>query len=233
MTSLGFESVLIDNYTYDDVSLKQLFELLSPLGIRNFIFLFEFDFSENSFAVHFQKLKNFEARANKLLPRGFSAYAKSKLLLKEGCSFNKDFKRIFASKKHRALFSSYPIFSESFRYDLAKDINQILYRHKCFTLFTEFEKVAETSSVDTYSKLFGISNAAFGFDINYLLRPEKTAFVDSLIKNKVMLMPMITHDFSNYVGIARQAEYFIENSGKKKYYEMCRIFLRCASRLGF
>ncbi len=233
MTSLGFESILIANYNYDDESLRRLFELLSPLGIRNFIFLFDFDFAQNSFAIQNQKLRDFEVRADKFLPRGFHAIAKHKLVLNEGCSFNKDFKRIFAYKKTHALFSTYPIFSESFRYDIAKDINQILYRHKCFTVFTEFNNVIETSSNNTYSKLFGISNIAFGFDINYVLNPDKLDIIEALLSNGNMFMPMITHDISRYAGILEQAEYFIKISDKKTYYDLCRIFSRCASKLGF
>ncbi len=233
MTSLGFETLLINNEMYDKESLEDLFSLFVPCGIRNFVFLSSFDLAANSFPIELQRLKGFRNFADDLLPRGFHAYTAFNLMLSEGCAFNRSFNRIYSNKKQKALLAVYPAFSEKIRYELSKDINQMIYKLKAFTVLTNFETVIETSHKEAYSKLFYIKNFAYGFDINYLLRKDRQELLNYLIDNNILFMPMVSHHSMNYVEIMNRFDELFDIIGKKRYFAMLRNISKCSEKIGF
>ncbi len=233
MSSLGFQTLVVNNRSYDNHSLTRLYDLFIPLGISNFVFLSDFDFTKDSFAIKASRIKSFKLEQKPCLPRRTHVDVFYHLILNEGCAFNPDFARLYTNKKYRSLFCSYPIFLKGVRHDLAKDINQMLYRAHSFVIFTNFEAVIETSVPEAYQKLFDIPNIGFGFELTYLFRADKQPLLRKLLDKGVLIIPMISHDVSNYVGIMNDAKYFMETFGKNVYNKLCLQLSRGCTKFGY
>lgn len=233
LSSLGFDTVIVNNQSYDDDSLALLFELLVPLDVINYIFAFDFDLTLNAVSLHNERLKKFKSRASSLSPRGVHIFAFSNVLLDKGFSLNKDINRLKAVKSPPAMISSLPLFADK-NYDvIARDVNQIIYRKHNFLLISNFKQVLETSSYEFCQKLLSAKGVGFGIDINYLFDPAKLYLAKDILKFKSDFIPTISHHISNYVGIVNEAQHFLDIFGKKDYYDLFRRVRKCSTHLGF
>ena len=231
MTSLGFDTIVIHNHWYDNDSLSELLNTFSYYGIKNFIFLSDFDFSLNSLSVENEKLNNFKARFSKAsLPRGVFCKAFYNLSIDKGSAFNKDIKRVYSVRKYRSLFVNLPLFTETNHELIAQDINHLIYRQKAFPVFSHFDGIINTTSKEFYSKLIKNTSVGFAMDINYIFDPNNASVILDMIKSKALIVPMIAHHNSNYVGVLNEAEFFMEKIGKKNYYQLCTQMRKCATK---
>lgn len=230
LTSLGFDTVIINNGDYDSQSLAFLFELLSKSDIKNFVFASDFDLSQNSFSLENQKINNFKAYLKNISFRGIHNKVFYNLIFSQGATFNDEFKRLYAVKKYNSLFITLPIFTDTFYESLAADINHMIYRHKAFPVILNFDKILDTASEDFCDMLINTSHIGFGLDVNYIFDPAKLRYIDKLLCKGSMIIPTICHHMSNYVGIMNEAESFMENIGKRKYYQLCAQIRRCAAK---
>ena len=230
LTSLGFDTVLIHNRRYTDGELEQLFSLFSQYDVKNFIFLCDFDFALDSITIERQRTLDFLERAAVMAPRGVYVKAFYNVIANGGFAFNKDIKRIYANKKRRSLFVGLPLFTDNSFDVIAHDLNNLIYRQKTFPVFTGFDGVLNTASPEFCRKLIKNGNVGFGFDLNYLFDPKNAKLLFELLESRVLFLPMISHDISNYVGVIKSAEYIMEEIGKKSYYQLCSQIRKCASR---
>jgi hypothetical protein len=164
--------------------------------------------------------------------RGVNVKVFYNLLLERGAAFNKDIKRLYADKKHSSLFVSLPLMLDR-NYDaIANDVNHLLYRRKAFPVFTDFNMTLETSSYDFCTKLLSSIKAGFCFDVNYLFDPKNVKLAETMLASGARLIPTISHDLSNYVGIMNEADFFMEKIGKSSYYRLCSLITGCSIRVG-
>ena len=232
LPSLGFDTVIVRNRAHDADSLSALFELLYPCGIRNFIFLADIDLATDALSLMDTRVKNFYSHLKSVTPRGVHVKIFYNLILDRGAAFNKDIKRLYADKKHSALFVTLPIMLDS-NYDaIANDVNQLLYRRKVFPIFTDFNMTLETSSYDFCLKLVNDVKAGFGIDVNYLFDPKNIKLAESLLRSGAKFIPTISHELSDYVGIMNEADFFMEKIGKNSYYRLCSLITGCSVRVG-
>lgn len=232
IASLGFDSIIVNNNRFDDENLSRLYEVFVPCGIKNFIFLFDFNISINSISLTFEKIKNFKNHLSNLSPRGIHNKVFCNLIFDKGSSFNPYLNRLFAVKKNKSVFISLPLFTDLNYESIAQDLNNLVYRLKSFSILSNFDMVVETSSFEFSQKLLGVPNIGTCLDINYLFDPQKLEIANSLIKSKALFIPSVSRDILNYVGIMNEADFFLEMIGKKNYYTLCSHILKCSSKIG-
>lgn len=232
MTSLGFDTVLVNNRIYDEDSILQLFNTLSVHDVRNFIFLSDFDITVNSFSLEFEKIKSFKAFLSKLAPRGVHTYVYYNTFFDKGLVHNKDFNRLYALKKKSSLFINMPLLSKAVYEELAADINYMLYRKSARPLCTGFDLNLETSDMSVCEHLLACKGLSFGFELNYIFSKDKRPLLAEIVKNKTFFIPTITRPVIEYKDIIHSAEEVLNDIGKRDYYQLCASINRCASTFG-
>ena len=230
--SLGFDTLIVNNLFYSEDDLSELFELFVPLGIKNFVFLFEFDLANTSFFRVNNKISLLDELLSKITPRGVHSAVKLELIFDKGASSNSDLTRLYSSRSKKSIFIALPIFPKTDDNGFATDLNRLLYRNTAFPIFTSFQNIAETAPNEFITKLLS-TDAGFGFDLNYLLRTDRQWITKIITSKKVLILPMICHDFSAYVGIANEILHFKEIYGKDEYYKLCSQINHCSSKAGF
>ena len=230
LSSLGFDTVVVNNHSYDSQSISTLFSLLYPNGVSNFIFLSDFGFTQNSFSLESSKIHGFKNDLKAISPRGVHSKIFYNLSFERGCAFNPEFERIYALRKFNSLFIELPMFLDNEYASLATDINYALYRRKTFALISNFDALTETTSDSLWKKLLAVPNLAFGLDINFIFAPKNVDKIRALINNNCPILPTVSHHVSNYVGIMNEAEFFMETIGKQNYYYLCNRIRKCSEK---
>ena len=214
---LGFDTVFINAGTYDTDSIKYLFSFFPKYSVRNFVFLFDFDFKTHSLSLQKEKIKNFILRAKSFAPRGIHIYAYFNLQLVSSSTLNKDILKLCANRSIGTLFVTLPPFNPD-NYDLyAKDINKLLYDDHIRPIFVEFSKFISLSDQNISQKLLFNKNAVFTFDINFILNPANEMVISEILKRDVSILPTLSNHFSEYAGLEENIKFFIEHFGKKTY----------------
>ena len=229
--SIGFDTIAVNNRRYSADELSELFDLFVPLGVKNFVFLFEFDFARTSFLDANKKISMLEDRLSEVTPRGVHSIVKPELIFDNGAPYNSNLSKLYASRAKHSLFVSLPIFPNTDDNVFAADLNRLIYRSGSFPIFTSFENIVETAPADFTSKLSS-TGVGLGFDINYLLRADRNTLTKSLIDSNAMIFPMLSHELANYVGIVNEISYFQEICGKSQYYKLCTRINLCAAKAG-
>lgn len=231
ITSIGFDTVVI-SYHRNNFELEQTFELLCKLGVKNFIFLFDYDPLIDSIAI-------FKERFNKLkcYTKSISSRTKIKcafnLHICQGAAFNNSTTRLYADKNSKLIFISLPIFTSNNYDPIALDVNHLLYKKSAFPIFTSFEKIIETAGLDFCLKFINNPRIGISVDMNYLLDPKKHNIFKLIIKSNTLILPSFSNHISNYAGIAPSADYAIENYGKASYYKLCSQINKCSLKFRF
>ena len=229
--SIGFDTLIVNNRFYAEDDLSKLFELFVPLGIKNFVFLFEFDLANTNLLRVNKKITLLEDLLSRITPRGIHTTVKPELIFDSGVSSNSDISKLYASRSKKSLFVALPIFPPIDDNGFATDLNRLIYRSSSFPIFTSFHNIVETAPEDFTTRLLS-TPSGFGFDINYLLRTDRKDLTSMLINNTSLVLPMISHELANYVGIVNEVSHFKETYGKTEYYKLCSLINRCASKAG-
>ena len=229
--SIGFDTLIINNRFYSEDDLSELFELFVPLGIKNFDFLFEFDLANTNLLRVSNKISALEALLSTITPRGVHTTVKPELIFDSGVSSNSDISKLYASRSKRSLFVELPIFPQTDDNGFATDLNRLIYRSGSFPIFTSFQNITETAPTDFTSRLLS-TPSGFGFDLNYLLRTDRQKLTRTLIANNALILPIVSHELANYVGIVNEISYFKETYGKNEYYKLCSQINRCSIKAG-
>ena len=232
ISSLGFDTIVIHIDRYN-LELERTFDFLYGLGVKNFIFVFDFDPLSDSvsiFNARFNRFKNISVKASSHRVKIKCAF---NLHISQGAAFNDYIERLYVDKKSKAVFVSLPLFTETNYEPIALDINHLLYKRSAFPIFTSFEKTLETSSKSFCSKFVNNLKMGLEIDINYLFNPQKQELLFELIKNNSLVLPGISRDISNYAGIVDATEHIIELCGKKNYYKLCSQINKCSLKISF
>ena len=230
LTSLGFDTIVVNNREYDNENLCLLLDLFCKCGIKNFIFLSDFDLERNSFRLEHDKIIDFKNRISTVVPYTIHPKVFFNLYVTNGFSSNKDIKRCYSVKKNRFLFAQLPMFTD-INFDLiAHDLNNLMYRQKSFPVFSSFDTILNTASDDFCKKLINNKNIGFCFDINYIFDPKNVELFSSVLNSKAFILPMISHNISNYAGILKSAEFFMGIYGNSNYHKLCSLINKCASK---
>lgn len=228
ITSLGFDTIVIHtNRFYSDID--QAIKTFYSFGIRNFLFIFDFDPLCDSIAITKSKMNEFK-NIVKISPLHVKIKTAFNLSISPGAAFSDSINQIYANKKFKALFTSLPLFTNTNYDPIALDINHLLYKKSSFLVFTDFEKIVETSSIDFCSKFITNSRICICTDLNYLLDPQKKIFFNRILKANCLILPSISKDLANYVGALKSSEFIIEQYGKKAYYNFCLQINRASTR---
>ena len=219
ITFLGFDTVVL-HYRYSSDNNK-IFELFYKAGIKNFIFLFDYDPTIDSISIMRYKIKQFKESAVRSAPYRIKIKCIFNLILTSGAAFNDDISRLFVSRKNRILFLSLPMFTADNYDSIARDVNHLLYKKHVTLVFTSFEKIIETSSLDFCVKFINNPRIHLAVELNYLFSPEKQDFFNSVLKSGSGVLPDISGDIFNYAGILASADNILEKYGKKNYYKLC------------
>lgn len=230
LTSLGFDTIVIHtNRFYSDVN--KTIETFYSFGIKNFLFIFDYDPLYDSTAILKSKIKEFKNIHKSQSPHRVKIKTALNLNISPGVAFNDSIDQIYISKKSKALFTSLPLFTD-INYDpISLDINHLLYKKSSFLVFTDFEEIVESSSVEFCSKFINNSKIGICTDLNYLLNPEKKILFNKIITANCPILPSISRDFGNYAGILNSSEFIIKQYGKKAYYSLCSQINRASTKI--
>jgi hypothetical protein len=230
ITSLGFDTVLIHTNGYSK-NISQTVELLYPLGIKNYIFLFDYDPLSDSIPIIKANLKKFKSICSDTVSHHIKIKCALNLHVCNGSAFNPSVDQIYADKRSKAIFTALPIFADVNYQSVALDINHLLYKKLTFPIFTGFDKIIESSNYEFCSKFINNSKIGIAVDLNYLLDPKNQYIFKEILKSNSLILPSISHDVSNYAGIKASAEFIIDQYGKKSYYALCSQINKCSSKI--
>ena len=231
ISSLGFDTVII-SYQRNNFNFVQIFELLHNLGVKNIILIFDYDPLVDSIAIFKDRFKNLKNYLKSTHSR-IKIKCAFNLHLSSGIAFNDSISRLYADKQSKTLFVTLPIFTSTNYEPIALDINHLLYKKSVFTVFTSFEKIVETSSLDFCLKFINNPRIGLCVDINYLLDPQKHNIFKSIIKSNSFVLPSFSNNAANYAGIASSADYTIEHYGKECYYHLCSQINKSSLKLKY
>ena len=219
ITFLGFDTVIL-HYRYNSDNNK-VFELFYNVGIKNFVFLFDYDPRIDSISIIRYKFEQFKKSVLESTSYRVKIKCVFNLILTPGAAFNDDISRLYINRKNKTLFLSLPIFTDKNYDSIALDINHLLYKRHVSVVFTSFEKVIETSSLDFCLKFINNPRISLTVDLNYLFSPDKQHFFKSLLVSNSNILPDISSDIFNYAGLIASADNVLEKYGKKSYYKLC------------
>ena len=232
LSSLGFDTLIVhaDKISSD---LEHAFNLFYEIGIKKVLLLFNYDPLRDSITLIKSRANEFKKFCSRYTYRRIKIKCALNLHITEGSAFNDSINRIYLNKHFKTIFVSLPLFTEINYEPIALDINNLLYKKKAFPIFTSFEKIIETSSLDFCSKFINNPKIGISIDINYLLNPQKEQVFKSLLKSSSMVYPTVTHDISNYAGILPSTKFIVKKYGKKPYYALCSQINKGSTKLLF
>ena len=221
MAYLDFDTLLICNNHFDEESVKYTFELFKSVGIRKFIFTYDFDRELKPMSQAIQKLRTLKPYLSSLAPRGLRIYTAFNVPLSEGSVFAPSFKRLAFGHSDR-IFAELPFCN----YDdwLETDMNRLLYKNKLKPAFVSFERSLSIVDRDITERFMTIKNAVFCMDINYLTSIEALANLERYISLGINFFPCVSSDIFNYPGIIKSFDLLKDRIGKEKYFNLCKIF---------
>lgn len=230
LTSLSFDTIAVHiNRFYSDVD-QMLIEFYK-LGIKNFIFIFDYDPLCDSITILKDKIKSFKRLHSKPSSIRINIKCVLNMHISQGAGFNKSINKLYPTKDSNTLFVSLPLFTSDNYDPIALDINNLLYKKSSFLMFTYFDKIVETSSLDFCSKFINNSRIGFTVDFNYLFNPEKADFFDKILNSNSLIIPSVSQNMANYVGALSEAEFIIEKYGKKSYFHICSQINKASLKL--
>ena len=220
LSSLGFDTIIIhtDRF-YSDInqSLKYLYDI----GIKNFLFVFDYDPLSDSIAILKDKMNTFKSLYSKTTSLRVKIKCALNLHISQGAGFNDSVKQLYCSKNSNTLLISLPLFTNDNYEPIALDINHLLYKKSSFLFFTSFDKIVESSSIEFCSKFINNSRIGLSIDLNYLFNPQKELLYHQILNSGCLIIPSISQDIGNYVGALSAADFSINKYGKKEYYRIC------------
>ena len=220
LTSLGFDTVAIhiDRFNSD---IDDTIEFFYNIGIKNFLFVFDYNPLCDAVAVFKYRMKQFKNIHTKGSLIRIKIKCVFNLHISQGAGFNASINQLYAAKNPNTLLVSLPLFTDNNYAPIALDINNLLYKRSVFLIFSSFEKIVESSSIEFCSKF--INNPKIGIlaDLNYLFNTEKEIIFNKLLETRSFIIPSISQEFANYAGALAASEFAINKYGKKAYYNIC------------
>lgn len=223
---LAFDALLVDCRPYTSEKISSVFDLFVPLGIKKFFFIYDVDLAHDNSFYRAEAIDRFKSLSSSLSPRGVHAYIVYRLSLDDSISKNPELRKFFSSKKLHSMLVSLGIFPNVNENSFATHINSLLYHREIFPVFTGFDTVIKSSRTDFCTKLLKIKKAAFSFDINSLFGVSKPEITKTILDSKSYVLPCITHNVSDYVGIEKLIDCFYRKYGKEAYFSMSSLVIK-------
>ena len=221
MAYLDFDTLLICNNYFDKESVKYRLEFFKSVGIRKFIFTYEFDryAYPTSFAI--QKFRTLKPYLKSLAPRGVRIYTAFNIVMTEGFVFDPSFNRFTFGHSNR-VFVDLPFYD--YEHWLESDMNRLLYKNKLNPAFTSFDRNFTVCDRDMLNRFLSIKNAVFCLDINYMTSINVTNDLENFVLRKTNILPCISNHIFEYPGIIKSFNLLQNRMGKQNYTKLCKIF---------
>lgn len=230
MTPLGFDSLIIHHHHIDAAHISNTLLFFSNLGIKNFIFLFNYDPIISNTTAFQEKLKSCRKQLflikNSVRLR-INIFLFPNIILTGGYSSNPSFDKLYANRSFHSVFLSLPWFLDDDANGLSYDINHILYKKKAFPIFTDFDSVYQTSSPDLCDRLLSNRSLGISVDLNHVF----SSMSDTLLKKGISVIPQISNELSNYVGILNYISNFKKKCGMIEHFNICRQIKSCSEKI--
>ena len=233
MTLLGFDTIIVNNKFTHVSDFKDLFDFFTPLGIKNFAFLNEFDFVSDNLTFRLNESNELKKLLTDISPRGARIKTSRSISFADGMSQNSNISKLCISRKNHASFISLPIFPDTSNNGFAIELNRLIYRKNIFPVFNSFDLIIKTAPTTFCDKLLALKNVGFALDINFLLDTNNSKYLEIILDNNTHVLPSVSHDVSSYIGIVKQSESFCDILGKKNYYKLCSQINKTSSLIGF
>ena len=233
LCSFGFDALVVsyDRLRYSEF--KDLIEHFFKLGIRKYIFIFDYEPNTDSIAILTEKFNTLKQHCSNFGFRGLKIKCALNMNICQGAAFNSSLSRVFANKINKTIFVSLPIFADTVYDSFALDVNYLLYKQHAFPIFTFFDSNIETSGRDFCQKFISNQRIGISLDINYLFSPQNIDIVKEILKSNCMILPSISGDISNYAGVWAYVEHFWKFSSKTDYFKLCSQINKCSDKLIF
>lgn len=221
MSYLDFDTLLICNNCFDEESVKFTLDFFKDVGIRKFIFTYEFDCTVKPMSFAIQKFKTLKPYLQLLAPRGVRIYTAFDVIMSDGIVFDPSFKRFTMGHSNR-VFIDLPFYN--YENWLESDMNHLLYKNKLKPAFTSFERIGDIYEPAMLDRFMTIKNAIFCMDVNYLTSIQATSNVKKLILQGATIFPCVSNDPFNYPGIIKSFNLLKDRIGYSNYLKLCNIF---------
>ena len=228
LNSLGFDSLAlhVNNFNSD---INEAIIFFRTLGIKNFLMIFDYDPLNDSIPILKSKIIEFK----KIHTRNMRINLKCaiNLHLSQGIGFNNQVSRLYCNKKSKALLITLPLFTDTNYDPISLDINNLLYKKSSFLIFSSFEKIIESSSLDFCLKFINNPRIAVAVDLNYILNPQKSAFFHKILSSGSLIIPSISKDIAYYAGALPSTLFAIDKYGKKDYFRLCTQINKASNKI--
>lgn len=228
MAYLDFDTLLICNNRFDEESVKYTMEFFKSVGIRKFIFTYEFDRDIKPMSLAIPKLRSLKPFLSSLAPRGVRIYTVFNVILSEGVVFEPSFNRLALEHGDRVFaelpFCNYEAWLES-------DMNRLLYKNKLKPAFVSFERSFAICERDMIERFMTIKNAVFCMDINYLTSIQSTVTLKDFISCGLNILPSVSTDIFNYPGIIKSFDLLKTRIGSQNYVNLCKSFYNSSKEI--
>ena len=209
---LNFDVAIICSNDFSEVKLRETFDFFVPLGIKNFIFLYDFDFDLKIPSDEIKKIKLIRDRISFIKPKGISVKCYFNFVFSSELNDNLYIRSM--TSKVKPLFVQLPAFYQD--YAISATLNNLLYKQKKLPIFTGFEKSLVTSPTQYINELvFKATAGVFALDFNFLTSTSDISqkLIYKAMRNNIPLVICFSNDLSDYAGFEKVLyNYKIKNS---------------------
>ena len=226
MPYLDFDTLLICNNDFSEDSVRFTLEFFKSIGVKKFIFTYEYDRDLKPVSSAFAKFKSLKPYLRSLAPRGVRIYTAFNVVLSEGLVYDKEFTRFSFGHSDR-IFISLP-YDNQIEW-LESDMNHLLYKNKQKPAFISFRHIDH--SQDILNRLTAIKSSIFSMDINYMTSINSREAICSLAESSVNIVPCIMRNVFEYSGVLKSIVLFQNRIGIRNYLKICNNFYNSSSEL--
>ena len=221
MPYLDFDTLIISNNDFSESSVKETFALFKSLGIKNFIFTFDYDRDSKPLSIAISKFRTLKPYLLSLAPHGVRVYTSFNVIMSEGLVCDPSFNRLSLGHSNR-IFLSIPYFD--YADWIESDMNRLLYKNKLKPTFVSIERCLNNDDRVFIDRFIAAKNSIITLDINYITSIDATKTIIDLISSSSMIVPSITCDIFEYPGIQTAFENFKNRIAIRNYKKLCNSF---------
>ena len=221
MPYLDFNTILVSNNDFSESSVKETFALFKSLGIKNFIFTFDYDHDSRPISFAISKFRTLKPYLSSLAPHGVHIYTSFNVIMSEGFVYEPSFNRLSLGHSDR-IFLSLPYFD--YEDWIESDMNRLLYKNKLKPTFISMERYLKNDDRNFINRFIAIKNSIIALDVNYITSLDATKTIIDLISRSSMIVPCITCNIFEYPGIQTAFKNFQKRITIRNYGRLCNSF---------
>ena len=221
MAYLDFDTLVVCNNDFSDPFLTDCFPFFHELGIRNFIFTYDFDPANRSVAEGVRLFQQLKPYLHRFQPRNTRIYTAINVILDKDVAYSQDLRRLTLPHTDR-IFITLPIFTGNEW--LEADLAHLVYRKRLQPLFTSFERNAITYTDDMLERFSRLPQSVFCLDANYIFSLRAQAKLSELLRANVRILPCISNRMSDYVALFDGYADLKKRLGLPMYRTLCKTF---------